>query len=416
MNDMRLRDTFRLAVGNLTRNKGRAALTMLGIVIGVSSVILMLSIGQAAERFILSQVASFGSDMMFVRNGPGDGTQGSGPPTTAVKQVLTLKDYKKLKQQSWISSVNAFVMQDLYVEYGGLNKRRSISGATESGLSMYDAEIDRGNFFTLEDVDGRARVAVLGSTLADELFGQEDPIGKQIKVGKRPYHVIGVIKPAGTRFFTNLDKQVYVPVTTLMQDMNADYVQFISLRIGNTPPNEAKERIRVLLRDTHNIDNPTGDLSKDDFSVAGQEDAAQRAGAIGTILSVLLGSIAAISLIVGGVGIMNIMFVSVTERTREIGLRKAVGAKPGDILGQFLAEAVVLCVLGGLIGVALGIGFSWLGIKVLQIYQSANWTYAVPYNGIAMGLSVSTAIGVIFGYYPAQKAAKLNPIEALQYE
>jgi len=389
---------------------------MLGIVIGVSSVILMLSIGQAAERYILSQVASFGSDMMFVRNGPGDGTQGSGPPTTAVKQSLTLKDYKKLKQQSWITSVNAFYMQDLYVEYGGFNNRRSISGATENGLVMYDAEIEKGNFFTMDDIDAHSKVAVLGTTVAEELFGQEDPIGKQIKIGKNPYHVIGVIKPAGTRFFTNLDKQVYVPVTTLMQDLNAVHVQFISIRIGSTPPNEAKERIRAILRDSHGLDNPTGDLSKDDFFVAGQEDAQQRAGMIGSILSILLGSIAAISLIVGGVGIMNIMFVSVTERTREIGLRKAVGAKPRDILGQFLAEAVFLCVIGGLVGVAIGVSFSWLGIKGLQIYSSPSWSFAVPYNGIAMGLGVSTAIGVIFGYYPAKRAADLNPIQALQYE
>lgn len=413
---MRIRDTFKLAVGSLTRNKSRAALTMLGIVIGVSSVILMLSIGQAAERYILSQVASFGSDMIFVRNGPGDGSQGSGPPTTAVKQTLTLKDYKKFKQQSWINSVNAFFMQDLYVEYAGFNNRRSISGATEDGLVMYDAEIDKGNFFTIDDLDSRSKIAVLGNTVAEELFGQEDPIGKQIKIGKVPYRVIGTVKPAGTRFFTNLDKQVYVPVTTLMQDVNAENIQFISIRIGSTPPNEAKERIRAILRDSHGLDNPTGDLSKDDFFVAGQEDAQERAGMIGSILQTLLGSIAAISLIVGGVGIMNIMFVSVTERTREIGLRKAVGAKPRDILGQFLVEAVLLCILGGIVGVAIGVGFSWLGIKALQMYQSASWTYAVPYNGITLGLGVSTAIGVIFGYYPASKAAKLNPIEALQYE
>ncbi len=413
---MRFRDTIRLATGSLTRNKSRAALTMLGIVIGVGSVILMLSIGQAAERYILSQVASFGSDMIFVRNGPGDGMQGSGPPSSAVKQSLTLKDYKKLKQQSWIRSANAFFMQDLSVEYGGFNKRRSISGATENGLVMYDAEIDTGNFFTSDEVDGKEHVAVLGTTVAEELFGQEEPIGKLIKVGKRPYRVIGVIKPAGTRFFTNLDKQVYVPATTLMQQLNAENVQFISLRIGNTPPSEAKERIRLILRDQHSLDNPGGDLAKDDFFVAGQEDAQERAGMIGNILQILLGSIAAISLIVGGVGIMNIMFVSVTERTREIGLRKAVGAKPGDILGQFLVEAILLCILGGMIGVASGVGLSWSGIKLLQVYQSENWSFAMPYTGIILGLGVSTAIGVIFGYYPAQKAAKLNPIQALQYE
>lgn len=413
---MRIKDTITMAWASLVRNKGRAVLTMLGIVIGVASVILMLSVGQAAERYILSQVASFGSDMIFIRNGPGDGSQGSGPPTTAVKQTLTMKDFRKLKQQSWIRLVDADVMSSMLVEYGGLSRTRGISGSSENGLSIYDAEIEHGNFFTAEDVDARARSAVIGSGIADEFFGREDPIGKQIKIDKRPYHVIGVLKPAGTRFFTNLDKQIYVPVTSLMQDLNAEHVQFIAVRIGNTPPAEAKERIRILLREQHNLDNPTGDLTKDDFFVAGQEDAQQSAGAIGNILQILLVSIAAISLIVGGVGIMNIMFVSVTERTREIGLRKAVGAKQRDILGQFLAEAILLCLCGGLIGVASGVGFSWLGIRALQAFQSASWTFVMPVNGILLGLGVSTAIGIVFGYYPAKKAAELNPIEALQYE
>jgi len=412
---MRLQDTMGMAWGSLVRNKGRAVLTMLGIVIGIASVILMMSVGQAAERYILSQVASFGSDLIFIENGPGDGTQGSGPPTTAVKQTLTMKDYKKLKLQSWIRSVDADVMSSLLVEYGGLSRTRGISGATENGLSIYDAEIDRGNYFTSEDVDGRARYAVIGSSIAEEFFGQEDPLGKSIKVDKRPYHVIGVLKPAGTRFFTNLDKQIYVPVTTLMQDLNLEHLQYMAVRIGNTPPDEAKERVRILLREQHNLDNPSGDLAKDDFFVAGQEDAQQRAGIIGNILGILLVSIAGISLIVGGVGIMNIMFVSVTERTREIGLRKAVGAKPRDILGQFLAEAIVLCFFGGLIGVAFGVGFSWLGIKALQSFQ-AGWSYALPTSGIFLGLGGSTAIGLIFGYYPAKKASDLNPIQALQYE
>jgi putative ABC transport system permease protein len=413
---MRIRDTIAMAWLSLLRNKGRAILTMLGVIIGVASVILMLSVGQAAERYIMSQVASFGSDMIFVRNGPGDGSQGAGPPTTAVKQVLTIKDFKKLKQQSWVRLVDAEAMSSLLVEYSGLSRTRGISGATDGGLSIFDAELASGNYITSDDVESKTRVAVIGSGIAEEFFGQEDPIGKQIKIDKRPYHVIGILKPAGTRFFTNLDKQIYVPVTSLMQDLNMEHVQFIAIRIGNTPSADAKERIRLLLRDQHNLDNPTGDLSKDDFFVAGQEDAQQRAGAIGNILQILLASIAAISLIVGGVGIMNIMFVSVTERTREIGLRKAVGAKHADIMGQFLSEAILLCFFGGLIGVVSGVSVSWLGIKALQTFQSANWSYAIPYNGIVMGLGVSTAIGIIFGYYPAKKAAQLNPIQALQYE
>ncbi|MFA6160755.1 MAG: ABC transporter permease [Patescibacteria group bacterium] len=413
---MRISDTFTMSLKSLTRNKSRAILTMFGIVIGVAAVILMMSVGQAAERYILSQVASFGSDMIFMRNGPGDGSQGAGPPTSAVKQTLALKDYKKLKQQSWITAVDADYMSDLLLEYGGLSKRHSVSGTMESGPAIYDSEVAEGSYFSVEDVDSKTHVVVLGADIATEFFGQEDPMGKQLKINKKPYRVVGVMKPAGTRFFTNLDKQVYVPATTLMQDFNVDYFQFIAVRIGTTPPEEAKEKLRLILRDNHNLDNPTGDLSKDDFFIASQEDAQENAGVIGNILQILLVSIAGISLIVGGVGIMNIMFVSVTERTREIGLRKAIGAKRFDILGQFLTEAIMLCLIGGLVGVAIGVSASWLGIKVLQAVQSPSWTYAVPYMGIFLGLGVSTAIGVIFGYYPAKRAAELNPIQALQYE
>ena len=389
---------------------------MLGIVIGVSSVILMLSAGQAAQRYILSQISSYGADMIFIRNGAGDGGQGSGPPTTAVKQTLTMADYKKIKTQVWAKDVTAEMLSSQLMEYGGLSKNRGIIGTTENGMSMFGSEVSQGNFLTAEDVDAHARVALLGSGIASEFFGQEDPVGKTIKINKQPYHVVGVMKPAGTRFFTNLDKEIYVPVTTLMQDLNIDRIQFISVRIGNANQNTIKEQIRLVLRDAHNLDNPSGILSKDDFFVAGQEDTAQRAGVIGNILQVLLGSIAAISLIVGGVGIMNIMFVTVTERTREIGLRKAVGAKQSDILNQFLAESIFICVLGGVIGVILGISISWLGIKALQIFQSPNWSFEIPYNGVYLGLGVSTAIGLFFGYIPAKRAAELNPIEALQYE
>ncbi len=413
---MRLRDTIKLSLHSLLVNKSRAVLTMLGIVIGVASVILMLSVGRGAENYILSQVASFGSDLVFIRNGPGDGKQGAGPPTTAVKQVLTLHDYDKLKQQTWIKAVGANVYSSLTVEYQGSNYSTQVNGTTESDMLIFNTELEEGSFLTAEDVAAYSRVAVLGHDIAQDLFGNEDPVNKTIKIKKQNYRVLGVMKPAGTRFFTNLDRNVYVPVTTLMRQLNIDRVQFMTVKIGSTPPTEAQERIRILLRDTHKLDNPTGDLSKDDFFVATQEDVMARAGIIGTILQILLSSIAAISLVVGGVGIMNIMYVTVTERTREIGLRKAIGAKSSDVLRQFLYEAIVLSLMAGALGIFFGVGFSFLGIKILQSFQSAGWIFEMPWFGIELGFGVSAAIGIIFGYFPARAAAKLNPIEALRYE
>jgi putative ABC transport system permease protein len=219
----------------------------------------------------------------------------------------------------------------------------------------------------------------------------------------------------GTRFFTKLDDQVYVPVTTAMDQYHRERVSFISVTTKNISVEGAKERIREVLRESHKLDNSKGDLSKDDFKVASQEDAAKSAALIGTILQTLLGSIAAISLVVGGIGIMNIMFVTVTERTQEIGLRKALGATRRDVLGQFLVESLVLTVLGGAIGVVSGLILSFLAIQIIGYYQE-GWMFVFPMNGVILAFTVSAGIGVIFGYTPARKAAGLNPIEALRYE
>ena len=414
---MKISDLFQISWQNLVRNRRRAALTMLGIVIGVMSVILMLSVGQAAENYILGQVASFGSDLIIVRSGQGDGGGNSaGPPNMSQKQTVDLKDYERLKKENWIQAISASYFSNLLVEYQGASITPRVAGVTQDETTVYNTTIKEGTFISESDVDSYSHVVVLGIDAASDLFGQEDPIGKRIKIKKQSYRVIGILDRAGTRFFTNLDKGVYVPVTTLMRQLNQDYVFSLSLKIGNMSVNEAKERIRIILRDTHNLDNPEGDLSKDDFYIASQEDTAAAAGMIGDILQVLLASIAAISLIVGGVGIMNIMFVTVTERTREIGLRKAVGAKQGDILSQFLIEAIVLCLVGGIIGVLAGIGISWSGIQLLRAFLSDSWIFAIPWNGVFLGLGVSTAIGIIFGYIPARRAARYNAIKALQYE
>lgn len=410
---MKIRDILPMAFSSLTRNKSRTVLTMLGLVIGIMSVILMLSIGQAAERYLLSQIASsFSSDMIFAQNGRG--AESGGPPSPTQKKSLTDKDLAKLQSQTWLRVVEPFIVQSDLATFEGTSRRVSLNGVTNFSLDIYPDRPETGRFIDASDVDGHARIIVLGRAVAQDLFANSEPIGKSVKIGKRSYRVVGVMEKGGTRFFTNVDDQVYIPVTTAMDAYNRKNVDFIAMKTDLTI-NDAKDRIRDVLRDTHNIDNPNDDLSKDDFRLGAQADAAASAGQIGLILQVLLGSIAAISLLVGGIGIMNIMYVTVTERTAEIGLRKAIGARPNDILKQFLAEAIVVTALGGLIGILLGVSLSFLGITALASFQD-GWSFAFPTDAIILAFSVSTGIGIVFGFFPARRAAKLSPMEALRYE
>lgn len=411
---MRLRDLLPISVNALLVNKARSTLTMLGIIIGIASVMLMLSVGQAAQNYLLSQVASFGSDLLFVGNGRGDDTNG-GPPSALPKQTLTERDLEKLKGLSWTKAVAGSVITNDIISAQGEEKRTSINGATPDETLAFNTVIGRGRFLEDEDIASRSRVVVLGQDVAKKLFGEEDPIGKTVKLTRQPFRVVGILAPAGTRFFSNLDDQVYIPYTSFFDLYNKNRLNFISVKSGDVRPSEARELVRIALRESHNIDNPEGKLSKDDFQVATQEDTIKSADTIGAILQVLLGSIASISLFVAGIGIMNIMYVTVTERTREIGLRKAIGATKSDILRQFLAEAIVLTSVAGIIGMLFGFSLSWLAIQIILKFQS-GWTFVVPWNGAILGFGVSAAIGIIFGYFPARTASKLNPIEALRYE
>ncbi len=411
---MRLRDLLPLSYRALVLNKARSSLTMLGIIIGISSVILMISVGQSAQTYLLSQIASFGSDLVFIGNGQGDETRG-GPPSSVPKQTLTERDLKKLNSLTWPAAISGSIIGSDLVSYQGEEKRTRISGASQDEIKVFAMSMQSGHFLEQNEIESRSRVAVLGQDVAKKLFGEEQPIGRTIKISRQPFRVIGILAPAGTRFFSNIDDQVYIPYTAFFDVYNKNRLNFIGIKSGTIRPAEAKELIRVALRETHSLDNPTGILSKDDFRVSTQEDTIKSANTIGTILQVLLGSIASISLFVAGIGIMNIMYVTVTERTREIGLRKAIGATSGDVLGQFLAEAIVLTSSGGLIGVLFGFGLSWIAITVINQFQS-GWVLTIPWNGAALGFGVSAAIGIIFGFFPARRAAKLNPIEALRYE
>jgi putative ABC transport system permease protein len=412
---MRLRDVFPIAWSSLTRTKGRSVLTMLGITIGVLSVILMLSIGRAAEHYLLSQVASFGSDMIFISNGKGSDTGGGGP-SPIVPKSLTQRDYDRLRTQSWVKTIDPTAIQTDLITNGAQSSFITVSGAGPESAELFSAEVGEGRFISEDDMNQSARVVVLGIHVARTYFGDAaSAVGQRLKIGKQSYRVIGVMAPGGTRFFSNTDDQVYVPSTTVLQQYNQTKLDFISLKTTFANLEDAKEQIRLILRDTHNLDNSEGDLAKDNFIVSTQEDAAKNAATIGSILQILLGAVAAISLIVGGIGIMNIMYVTVTERTREIGLRKAIGARGGDVLAQFLAEAVLLTVAGGLLGIVLGILLSWAGITIISHIQS-GWSFSIPWDAVALGFGVSAIIGVTFGYFPARRAAKQNPIEALRFE
>ena len=408
---MTISDLFKSSVQSLTRTKARSGLTMLGIVIGIMSVILMLSIGEAAQRYILAQVSAFGSDVMFVQNGS---KQQEGTPSLFVQESLTYKDMRKLRSLPWVSMIVGVVAQNEQLTVGSYDTNISLLGTTPDEIRFNDRKIAQGNFFDWTSVDERARVIVLGYEIADKAFGMESAVGKSVKIAGQSFRVVGVMEKAGTQAFQNVDKQAYVPVTAALDLFNKKYLTRIQVK-PNLSVNTARERIEDQLRDLHDIDNPNDDPAKDDFYVSTQQDAIDSASQITSILQILLTSIAAISLIVGGIGIMNIMYVSVTERIKEIGLRKAIGARRGDILGQFLVEAVMLTTLGGVIGIALGISLAWLAIQIISTFQS-GWTFGISTNGILLGLIVSASIGIIFGYFPARRAAKLHPIEALRFE
>jgi len=413
---MRIIDIFSVASSSLLRTRNRAALTMLGIVIGIASVIVMLSIGRSAEQFLLSQISSFGSDLVIVTNGRGDVSRGDPASQQLEKQTLTLKDYRSLLSQPWVRAANANLVSQDTVTYGSESVITSVYGSGPGEAEVYSSDVARGVFISDAHVDSRARIIVLGDGIAKKLFGETDPIGLSVKIGKRSYRVIGIMEQGGSRFFTDLDQLVYSPVTSAIDLYSRDRMNFIMFKpVDGLSVAEAQNRVRLLFRDTHNLNNSEADLSKDDFRVLSQEDAVRNAGVISTILQILLASIAGISLLVGGIGIMNITYVTVTERTSEIGLRKALGAHPEDILRQFLIEAILLTGAGGVIGIISGVLFTYLGILAISSYQD-GWVFVLPIDGVILAFSVSAIIGITFGYFPARKAAHLDPIEALRYE
>ncbi len=405
---MQICELFITALSALRSNILRTLLTMLGIIIGIAAVILIISLGQGATKAITDQISSFGTNLVIIF--PGSLSQG--PSGTAGVKTLTVADAEAILNTNPslnIQSVSPVVTRSFLIIANGQHVNASVQGVGEPYGHMQSLTVTQGTFITDDYVSGLSRVAVLGPQVALDLFGEDaEVVGQIVKIDNRSFRVVGITEPKGTSGFTNVDEYVYVPYSTAMKVLlGQDFVQTILVETKNTNIiDQTMENIRSLLITRHKI----ADGADPDFSLRSSKDALSTLGTVTGLLTSLLAGIAAISLVVGGIGIMNIMLVTVTERTKEVGLLKALGAKRRDILLQFLIESVVLTVSGGAIGIAIGVGATYGITKV------ANIPFIVSASSLALAVGVSTIVGLIFGIYPAKKAADLQPIDALRYE
>jgi len=405
---MNFTSTFRLALRALARNKMRSALTMLGIIIGVGAVIAVVSIGQGAQYMVQQGIQAMGTNVVFVAAGsgrPGGIRVGYGGVKT-----LTIDDMKAiLREIPLIKEAAPSVNSRRQVIYGNQNWSTSVTGTTPNFFEIRNWSIQAGSVFSDEEVDLAANVCVIGTTVARNLFLDENPVGKTMRIGNLPFRVDGVLESKGQNVIgQDQDDAIYAPYTTVQRKISGiTWVQFINASaISPVASVAAVNPITSLLRERHRI-RPGDD---DDFFVRTQSEVANLMNQTQSVMTLLLGGIASVSLLVGGIGIMNIMLVSVTERTREIGVRMAVGATERDVQRQFLVEAVTLSMMGG----AIGIFFGLVGSALISNFLS--WPTLVSIKAIVTAAIFSAAVGIFFGYYPARKAAQLDPIEALRYE
>ena len=407
---MRINDLIQETYSAITVNKARTSLTILGIVIGVASVIALTAIGQGSQLSIQNSIQSIGSNLVMVMPGAqrGAGMQVSTGRGTA--NSLTLADADAIGSQITLASAVAPEVSRRYqVTAKGTNTNTTIDGTVPIYTQVRNVTVDQGSFITSQNVDSNAKVAVIGPTTRDDLFGVgSSPIGQTIRINKIDFKIIGITKAKGGSGFTNQDDMIFVPISAAQTYLSGNqYVSDISVQGQDaTTLADLQQQITNLLLQRHNITNS----ALADFSTLNEADIVATASSVTGTLTLLLGAIAGISLVVGGIGIMNMMLTSVTERTREIGLRKAIGAKRLDISLQFLAEAITLTFLGGLIGITLGWLISYIATSFFNV------TTQVSVSSILLAFGVSAAIGIVFGFYPAQRASKLNPIEALRYE
>jgi putative ABC transport system permease protein len=406
---MKLGNLFKVAMNALRRNKMRSFLTMLGIIIGVASVITMLAIGQGSKKSIQDQIASMGSNMLFVI--PGSMRMGGVQQGSTNSQRLTVADANAIKTGcDAIIAVSPEVRANGQAVYGSSNWPTTIYGGNEQYLGIKSWTIVSGRNFTAEEAKGSSKVCLIGRTVADELFGEGiDPTGETIRFKNIPFKIIGLLKEKGQNSFgQDQDDVLIAPYTTVQKRILAQtYIQTIQMSARNAEASTmAEAQVEEVLRRTHKL----RENQNNDFEIRSQEELATTMTSVTDILTILLGAIAGISLLVGGIGIMNIMYVSVTERTREIGLRMSIGGRGRDILLQFLIESILLSVFGGLIGILLGFAASRI------VAALTSWPITVMMSSVILSFAVCTVIGVFFGWYPARKASDLDPIEALRYE
>lgn len=414
---MRTRDSLRTAFLGLTHAKTRSMLTILGIVIGIASVILLMSIGKSAEKLILNQVQGTGSNLIFIVPGATKGSRFSSPPSVQgiVIKTLVEQDVAALRKEPSVARISPQVIGQAKAIYENNDTNISYLGVDADYFSVRNFEIASGRHFTDTDVLSSGRVAVIGSELARVLFGEVSPVGKTIRIKNNAFRVLGVLGKEGLGpFGIDQDSIALIPVTVAQKQMlGTDYYTAIVLQANDEYNVDfVKSRVTSVLRQTHHITDPL----KDDFTIRTQEEALSLLSSITSVLTIFLTSIAFISLVVGGIGIMNIMLVSVIERTKEIGLRKALGATNGDILEQFLWEAVMLTVIGGVIGIAIGASLVVLAYFALSSFSPTGWVFALPLSAIGIAALVAAVIGILFGIYPAREASKKSPMEALRYE
>ncbi len=403
---MNIANLLKIALKALNNNKLRCFLTMLGIIIGVASVITMLAIGQGSKNSIKEQISEMGSNMIMIH--PGNMHRGGVRQSADDMQTLDESDYEALKDLPGIAAVSPSVNSGGQLVNGNNNYPSSIYGVTPEYLDIRRFKVKEGSIFTEHDIKSAAKVCILGKTVVDNLFPNgEDPVGRVIRFGKIPLTVIGVLESKGTNSMgQDQDDVVIAPYTTVMKRILAiDYIQGIfASAVDENRTDETIDAITEVLRTRHKIKED----ADDDFEIRSQQELSEMMNSTSDMMTVLLACIAGISLLVGGIGIMNIMYVSVTERTREIGLRMSIGARGIDILSQFLIEAVIISVSGGVIGIMLGIIASWL------VNAIAHWPVYIQAYSVVLSFAVCTVTGVFFGWYPAKKAAGLDPIEAIR--
>jgi len=409
--------TFKSAITGLTVNKTRSLLTILGIVIGITSIILIVSIGKGAEALILSQIQGMGADMIVIR--PGRQPTGLTDTTdTLFADSLKVRDIEALKRKENVPELVGIapaVIVPGSATYRGNTYRPTIFGWSAEFLGqIMNVYPEEGAFFDENDIRARASVAVIGRKIEEELFDGESALGKNIKIKNRNFRVVAILPSTGQSLFGDIDSFVVIPYTTAQTYLlGIDYYQEVMIRVSSPDVvDRSVVDIEETLRERHDITDP----DKDDFFVVTQQGVIDQVGTILGALTAFLSSVVAISLVVGGIGVMNIMLVSVTERTREIGLRKALGATEENIRTQFLIEAIVLTGMGGVIGIILGAGLSILASFGLSQALATDWEFTFPIYAAVLGLGVSAGVGLIFGLYPASKASKKSPMEALRYE